>query len=114
LNLSRQAAGGNRCGAMNMKLADQGLVSATKNAVSCAFGKGVALLDLRSNVYYSLNGVGAFIWELIQEPKPLTDVHKAVMARYDVDAARCRADVDRLLQDLAKASLVQLHDQEPV
>ena len=70
-------------------------VSASKDAVACEFGNGLALLDMRSNIYYSLNSVGAYIWELIQEPKPISEIRSAVLERYNVEPERCRADVAR-------------------
>lgn len=102
---------------MNWKLSarhltDDNLVTATKDAVACEFGNGLALLNLKSNVYYSLNGVGAFIWNLIQEPRPIADIRSAVLARYNVDPERCKADVDALLTGLAENGLARLHDEE--
>jgi hypothetical protein len=95
----------------NLDLADHVSVSATKDAVACQFGNGLALLNLKSNVYYSLNGVGAFIWELIQEPRSIVDIRSAVLARYNVDPERCRADVDALLKGLADNGLARLHHE---
>lgn len=89
-------------------------VSASKDAVACEFGNGLALLDMRSNIYYSLNSVGAYIWELIQEPKPIAEIRSAVLERYNVAPERCRADVDGLLKGLADAGLARLHDEELV
>ncbi|RVD16044.1 PqqD family protein [Mesorhizobium sp. M4B.F.Ca.ET.017.02.2.1] len=91
--------------------ADQDRVTATSDAVACEFGSGLALLNLRSNIYYSLNSVGAYIWELIQEPRPIADIRTAVQTRYDVDPERCKADVDGLLKGLAEAGLARLHHE---
>ncbi|TPM59314.1 PqqD family protein [Mesorhizobium sp. B2-2-4] len=99
---------------MNWNPSDHDRVSATKEAVACEFGNGLALLNLKSNIYYSLNGVGTFIWELIQEPKPIAEIRRAVLARYDVEAERCKADVDALLKGLADSGLARLHHEEPV
>ena len=76
-----------------------------------AIVSGLALLNLKSNMYYSLNSVGAFIWELIQEPKSVADIRGAVLGRYNVDAERCRADVDALLKGLAENGLARLHNE---
>ncbi|MER9302674.1 PqqD family protein [Mesorhizobium sp. M0293] len=92
-------------------LADHDLIGATKDAVACEFGNGLALLYLKSNVYYSLNGVGAFIWELIQEPRSIADIRGAVLARYTVDPQRCQADVDALLKGLADNGLARLQHE---
>ncbi|TPK74017.1 PqqD family protein [Mesorhizobium sp. B2-4-15] len=96
---------------MNWNPSDHDCVRATGDAVACEFGDGLALLNLKSNIYYSLNGVGAFIWELIQEPKSIADIRGAVLARYNVDAERCNADIDALLKDLAENGLARLQDE---
>lgn len=87
-------------------------VSANREAVACEFGGGLALLNLKSNIYYSLNAVGAFIWDLIQEPKSIVDIRSAVLARYNVEPARCNTDVDALLKGLAENGLARLHHAE--
>ncbi|TPM99226.1 PqqD family protein [Mesorhizobium sp. B2-1-3A] len=96
---------------MNWNPSEHDSVSATGDAVACEFGEGLALLNLKSNIYYSLNGVGAFIWELIQEPKSIADIRGAVLARYNVDAERCKADVDALLHGLAENGLARVQHE---
>ncbi|ESW65665.1 PqqD family protein [Mesorhizobium sp. C277A] len=98
---------------MDWNPSDHDRVSASKDAVACEFGNGLALLDMRS-IYYSLNSVGAYIWELIQEPRPISEIRSAVLDRYNVDPERCKADVDGLLKGLADAGLARLHDEELV
>lgn len=97
---------------MHWNPSDHDRVVATDDAVACEFGNGLALLHLKSNIYYSLNGVGAYIWELIQEPRSILDIRSAVLTRYAVDAERCRADVDGLLKGLTEAGLARLHHEE--
>ena len=99
---------------MHWNPSDHDRVVATGEAVACEFGAGLALLHLKSNVYYSLNSVGAYIWELIQEPKPIAEIRSAVLERYNVEPERCKADVNGLLKGLADAGLARLHDEELV
>ena len=99
---------------MNWNPSDNDRVVSSGDAVACEFGDGLALLHLKSNIYYSLNGVGAYIWELIQEPRSLVDIRAAVLTRYDVDAERCKADVEGLLKGLTEAGLARLHREELV
>lgn len=99
---------------MNWNPSDRDCVSATNDAVACEFGNGLALLNLKSNIYYSLNSVGAYIWDLIQEPRRIADIRSAVLTRYDVDPERCKADVDGLLKGLTEAGLARLHHEELV
>lgn len=100
---------------MNWNPSGQDRVVATGDAVACEFGKGLALLHLKSNTYYSLNGVGAYIWEQVQEPRSIADISNAVLARYNVDPERCKADVEGLLKGLTEAGLVmRLRNEELV
>jgi hypothetical protein len=98
-----------------MKSFDRGcVVVASAEAVSCDLGDGTALLDLKSNQYYTLNKVGSFVWTLIQSPKTCEEICEAMMARYDVPASRCAADLSTLLTSLEAACLVRLENEIPL
>lgn len=86
------------------------LFVAQPGAVSCQLGGGLALLNLRSDTYYSLNGVGAFVWELVQEPQSFSHLHREVLLRYDVDEERSRSDLVGLLAQLSGAGLLRRED----
>ena len=89
-------------------------VSAAEHAVACQFGQGMALFDVKSNVYFSLNKVGAFIWNFIQEPRSFSEICEAVQSRYAVEPSRCEADVRALLDGFANAGLTRQHHEELV
>jgi len=67
------------------------------------------LLDLSSETYFGLNEVGTRIWQLIETAPPLSEVHRALCAEFDADAARIEHDLLALVGDLAKAGLVAVH-----
>lgn len=93
---------------MGVDFAEDLLIRANSDVVFCELSGELALLDLHSNTYYGLNKVGARIWEMIQEPRSLSQICAAVIEQYDVDAARCRADVEALVRQLADAKLLRL------
>ncbi|WP_172122477.1 MULTISPECIES: PqqD family protein [unclassified Devosia] len=76
--------------------------------LTTALGDGLALLDLRANEYFTLNGVGALLWRRLQAPQSKAELIQAVQAEYDVDAASCAGDVDLMLDDLIAAKLVDV------
>ena len=65
------------------------------------------LLELRRGTYYSLNRTGAVVWELLAEPRTLAEIHAALLARFDVEAAALHADLAELLADLRLHGLVE-------
>lgn len=71
----------------------------------------VVILNLASGVYYGLDEVGARIWSLIQEPKTLGEVRDTILSEYDVDAARCEADIRALLENLAAEGLIEIRSE---
>jgi hypothetical protein len=84
---------------------------ASPEAVTCDMGDGLVLLDIRANKYYSLNKVGAFVWDLIKSPKSLEEICSEVTKRYSVSATRCRGDVVALISSLESVGLVRLQDE---
>ena len=88
-------------------------VVAAKNQVSSDLGGEVAILDMNRGVYYGLDEVGARIWELIQRPTAVGEIHTTIIEEYDVESARAEQDVLALLQQLADEGLVEVTDEAP-
>src|SRR5687768_17705101 len=83
-------------------------VVATRKQVACALGEEVVILELNSGKYYGLNAVGARIWNLIQEPRIVSDILDTILNEYDVEPDRCGRDLLALLQDLAAHGLMEI------
>lgn len=89
------------------------IVVAAREQVSSDLGGEVAILDLKSGVYYGLDAVGARIWSLIQEPRTVREIHDIIISEYEVEAHRCKHDLVMLLQDLAEQELIEIRDGTP-
>jgi hypothetical protein len=85
-------------------------VARASDQVSCDLGGDVAILHLGSGIYYGLDGVGARVWALLGEPRTVRDIRDALLAEYDVTAARLEADLLRLLTRLAAERLIEVRD----
>ena len=62
---------------------------------------------MKNGVYYSLDPVGALVWERLQKPATVRELCVLVESEYDVDPERCQRDVLELLNNLAKANLIR-------
>lgn len=68
-------------------------------------GEGLARVDFSKVI--SLNPSAAYLWEQIQDKDFTADDLVALLtARYDVDAERARADVDKLLASWREAGVM--------
>lgn len=85
-------------------------VAVVKEQVSCALDGDTVILHLGSGTYYGLNAVGSTIWNLIQEPRTIAEIHDRLLQQYEADAGECECDLLNVLDDLSKASLVEIRD----
>ncbi len=67
----------------------------------------VVVLDLNSSAYYSLNEVGAFVWERLGQGQSLRDIATALCEDYDVEEKQARKDVDAVVQDMIKNKILE-------
>lgn len=95
---------------MQLELKGNPSVVATKNQVSCDLAGEAAILDLQSGIYYGLDAVGARIWELIQEPKTVTEIRDALLEEFDVEPERCHNDLVALLEQMSENKLIEIQN----
>ena len=92
-----------------MQTAEQ-LIVLTSQAVSCDLAGEAVILDMRSGQYFALSPVGAHIWKLLESPCTLTSLCARLGEEYDVEPARCEADVSALLGQLASHGLITFEE----
>lgn len=81
-------------------------LKASPEVVACEFGEGIALLHLKSNVYYSLNSVGADIWEFIQSPSSKDEICKYIEEKFQIKKEVCRSDIEKIISEFEKYNLL--------
>jgi hypothetical protein len=86
-------------------------IVATEEALSCNIKGEVVILNLATGVYYGLNNVGAFIWELLNSPRTVEMITEAVLREFDVDRERCERDVLKLLSEMAGNKMVKVSNE---
>jgi hypothetical protein len=73
-------------------------------------GEELVLLDTRDEQYYSLDEVGAFIWQLIDGQRTVADLAAAVAAAYEAPEATIQQDTLDILEHLAGERLIVWQD----
>ncbi|MGA8764193.1 MAG: PqqD family protein [Candidatus Sulfotelmatobacter sp.] len=63
---------------------------------------------------YSFNEIGSLIWKLLDVPRDLPELVAAVAQEYEVENERARKDVERFLNDMLSARLVEERPAEGV
>jgi hypothetical protein len=95
---------------MSTSISDRSVVVVAKDQVSCDLAGEAAILNVKSGVYYGLDPVGARIWNLMQEPRPVAEIKSAITDEYDVEPERCARDLVDLLEKLLAEGLIEVKD----
>lgn len=66
----------------------------------------ITMMHIETGKYYGLNRVGAVIWNLLDEPTGFGAVCDALVTRFEVEPAQCRAEVEAFVSQMAAAGLV--------
>ncbi|MFB2895109.1 lasso peptide biosynthesis PqqD family chaperone [Aerosakkonemataceae cyanobacterium BLCC-F50] len=86
------------------------VVTASDQISSDLSGEAV-ILNLKSGVYYGLNSVGAWIWNLIRKPKTVSEIRATILAEYEVESEQCNRDLLVLLQQLKAEGLIEVSNE---
>jgi len=84
------------------------VIRSSEKQLSCSFGEEAAILGTERNLYYSMDEVGARIWELIKSPITIRAIAKHVAEEYEVNISQCETDVVKFINHLYKEGLISV------
>jgi hypothetical protein len=85
-------------------------VVAVENLLFQPLGDEAVILNLNDEKYYTLNGLGLRMWQLLTGGMAVDDTVQALLAEYEVEEAVLRADIEKFVQHLQERSLIEVHD----
>ena|SRR5947209_5494289 len=95
---------------MNQDLLDaKTTVCPGPDLVSANVEDEIVILDLDGGKYYGLEGVGARVWELIQQSESLDGIRRIILEEYNVDSDEFDRDLAELLSEMADEGLIQVN-----
>jgi hypothetical protein len=68
----------------------------------------VIILGLETDQYYSLNAVGARLWQLLEQDLTLQEMHAVLLVEYEVAPDVLWEDLTRLIEALAAEHLIAI------
>ena len=80
--------------------------TAAPNVRTRAFDDELVVLDLDAGEYYSLDAIGARLWEGLQRGLSISEIASAVAKEYDAPADRVLADLVSLAEELVRRHLI--------
>ena len=81
-------------------------LSVPPQVMSRLVGDETVLLDLKSGIYFGLDGVGKRIWESVAKGNNLSQAVAIIVAEYNVDEEQAQTDVIEFAKDLVARGLL--------
>ena len=81
-------------------------VVASDTVATADLGGESVLLDPVSGRYFGLNEVGTRIFELLSEPRSVSELVDILVQEYEVSPARLKADVEQFVGEMMSRGLV--------
>lgn len=79
----------------------------TNQQVSTSVSGETVILNFGSGIYYNLDEVGSFVWELLQKtPATIYELVDKICSEFDVTPTQCEEDLNLLLKDLIYEKLI--------
>lgn len=66
----------------------------------------LVLLHLGRSFYFGLDPVGARMWGVLTAGRTITEAFEVLVAEFEVEPERLRADLDKLVAELAEHGLI--------
>ena len=79
----------------------------SEKILSAEVGADVVALHIGDGQCYGMENVTAVVWALLSEPLDLDRLCEQLVAKYDVEVARCRQEVSALLEQMQQQGLVE-------
>lgn len=86
------------------------VLRAADSVLKRSAGPETVLLDLESEEFFGLDGVGARAFELFEQPQRLDDVIDILLTEYDVERDILAVDLMELVSSLVSRNLLVVDD----
>ena len=96
---------------MSSALTLDSVVCVSDSQVSTRVGDEVVILELDKGIYYSLEGTGPAIWNLVQKPVRVIEIRNEIVRKFEVESEVCERDLLLVLQEMVDKQI--LHELTP-
>lgn len=76
------------------------IITVSEQVLVQELGNESIMLNMHDGYYYTLDGIGTRIWQLMAEEKSVAEIIDQMLVEYDVDEDSLRRDLAELLEKL--------------
>jgi hypothetical protein len=87
-------------------LSSNGIIHRVSDVPAAYLGGDLLMMSVEMGQYFSLNGVGTRIWELLENPTTAEAMVEQLVAEYDVTPEACAGELTAFLAELHQRRLL--------
>ncbi|OPX60341.1 MAG: hypothetical protein A4E25_00626 [Methanobacterium sp. PtaB.Bin024] len=95
---------------MSIKLSESSVICLSNKSISCNLDDEVVILGLDDGLYYGLDSVGAFVWDLIKEPVAVGEILENISNEYEDVPNTFKKDLMIFLDELLEKGLIEVRE----
>jgi hypothetical protein len=84
------------------------VVVQSKKVLASAIDGEVVMMSIEAGTYSALDAIGSVIWDILKEPRSVSDICEILMERYEVERDRCEEEVLAFLKGLASDETIEV------
>jgi hypothetical protein len=84
------------------------LIRRSEELVASDLEGETVMMSIRSGMYYGLDSIGSRLWQLIEQPRSVSELCDILLKEYDVERAQCERDVIALLNEMHGEGIVDV------
>lgn len=88
---------------------DNSVIARSDTLVSSQVDGQVVIMSIESGHFFQLNHTASRIWDLLETPKDLAAIGRALGERFDVDQASCLADLAEFIGAMERKGLLTVN-----
>jgi hypothetical protein len=82
------------------------MVQRNNELLASSIGDEVVMMSIENSAYYGLDPIGSKIWEMITEPRQVSDLCEQLMEQFEVSEQECQRDVLNFLNQMLEENML--------
>lgn len=92
-----------------IEITSETTISRSQDQVSKKLEAATIIMHIEEGKYYNLNRVASRIWEIIDQPKTISQLMDQLLSEFEITQEDCERDLKELVANLTDLGLIQVN-----
>jgi hypothetical protein len=91
-----------------MQIKSTSIISRNPQILSSKMDEEIIMMSVQNSEYYGVNPVGAYIWQMLEQPCSIENIIEMLVNEYDVNKEQCMNDIIPFLIKLEEKKIISI------